>query len=475
MEARAALHRVQHLLRAGKQHAAARTAPPARVDVSLALRDLALARPALTGADRRAADSFLARPTDTDEAGGPLGDELTCDSTYCYFFYLDATKLSTYETPHFVIHYYDSGAVRDTDAATPGYAAQVGTVLEQVYATETNPSGLGFHAPKTDSSVLSDSNPDGRIDIYLGDLGVLGLYGYCAPDTGGSTSSAYCALDNDFATKQFGAAPLNSLRVTAAHEFFHAIQFAYDENEAPWFMEGSAVWMEDEVFNSINDYRQYLAASPIRRPLTPFTNNGEFERYGAFTIFKFLAGYLHNRGVVLEAWKRAAAVPGQNSLQAVTATLAAHRRTPRLAFATFGAWNTLPSGGYPEASTYRPAAAWRLKTLGKRSKKTGTWRVNLQALANAPVVLQPGRTLSRRSHLKITVNAPNVSAGGAATLQVRYRNGRVAFGQLGLNGSGDRTRSVAFNPRTVSSVVVVLTNGATAGGARGFSISAKAS
>jgi hypothetical protein len=101
--------------------------------------------------------------------------------------------------------------------------------------------------------------------------------------------------------------------------------------------------------------------------------------------------------------------------------------------------------------------------------------VNLQALANAPVVLQPGRTLSRRSHLKITVNAPNVSAGGAATLQVRYRNGRVAFGQLGLNGSGDRTRSVAFNPRTVSSVVVVLTNGATAGGARGFSISAKAS
>ena len=54
----------------------------------------------------------------------------------------------------------------------------------------------------------------------------------------------------------------NSLRVTAAHEFFHAIQFAYDVNEDIWFMEGTATWVEDEVYDSINDNYQFLAVQP---------------------------------------------------------------------------------------------------------------------------------------------------------------------------------------------------------------------
>ena len=53
--------------------------------------------------------------------------------------------------------------------------------------------------------------------------------------------------------------PINALRVTAAHEFFHAIQFAYDVKEDLWFMEGSATWVEDEVYDSINDNYQFLA------------------------------------------------------------------------------------------------------------------------------------------------------------------------------------------------------------------------
>ena len=41
--------------------------------------------------------------------------------------------------------------------------------------------------------------------------------------------SAYCVLDNDFSAAEFGYPdPTLPLRVTAAHEFFHAIQFAYD-------------------------------------------------------------------------------------------------------------------------------------------------------------------------------------------------------------------------------------------------------
>ena len=52
------------------------------------------------------------------------------------------------------------------------------------------------------------------------------------------------------------AAPtsVNPMRVTAAHEFFHAIQFAYDVDEDLWFMEGTATWVEDEVYD--DDQRQ---------------------------------------------------------------------------------------------------------------------------------------------------------------------------------------------------------------------------
>ena len=49
-----------------------------------------------------------------------------------------------------------------------------------------------------------------------------------------------------------------ALQVTAAHEYFHLVQFGYDINEDGWIMESTATWAEDEVFDSINDNAQYL-------------------------------------------------------------------------------------------------------------------------------------------------------------------------------------------------------------------------
>ena len=58
--------------------------------------------------------------------------------------------------------------------------------------------------------------------------------------------SAYVVVDDDFSTAQLGASGgLGGLRATAAHEFFHAVQYAYDSSEDAWLTEGTAVWMED--------------------------------------------------------------------------------------------------------------------------------------------------------------------------------------------------------------------------------------
>ena len=55
--------------------------------------------------------------------------------------------------------------------------------------------------------------------------------------------SGYCVFDDDFSKKQFGGgggATACPLKVTAAHEFNHAIQFNYDAFEDMWFLEATA-------------------------------------------------------------------------------------------------------------------------------------------------------------------------------------------------------------------------------------------
>ena len=51
---------------------------------------------------------------------------------------------------------------------------------------------------------------------------------------------------------------LPPLQVTAAHEYNHVLQFAYDIAQDTWMFEATATWMEDEVFTEVDDYRQYL-------------------------------------------------------------------------------------------------------------------------------------------------------------------------------------------------------------------------
>ena len=109
--------------------------------------------------------------------------------------------------------------------------------------------------------------------------------------------SAYCVIDNDFRSAEFrnGAAGNAANKVTLAHEFHHAIQFAYDAFENRAMMEGTATWMEDEVFTSINDNRQYLRTSPLGsqpwQQLDRFFSSGPFALwpYGTWIWYRFLS------------------------------------------------------------------------------------------------------------------------------------------------------------------------------------------
>ena len=176
----------------------------------------------------------------------------------------------TYKTTHFQIHFTNSGQdavnLADTNGnRVPDYIEMMGTELEHVWSTELG--AMGWLQPPSDQTV--DGSPD--YDVYVEDMP---YYGYTAGDgkadqgiqPGDNENSpeviernawhSYLSLENDY--RGFSCMPLDCVRVTAAHEFNHAIQFGYDAWEETWLMEATATWMEDEVYDYVNDNLAYL-------------------------------------------------------------------------------------------------------------------------------------------------------------------------------------------------------------------------
>ena len=204
-------------------------------DITMTLRDLYLARPELTGSDRRDANEMLSRGRVSYGDDDPI--TLSTPSSRC--------------SAQFCVHYRPGAGRRSRRRRR-----RSNTTLGDPRARPRVRDGtLGYRKPGLRRpAVPTTDNPDGRFDVFLGDIARQGLYGYCSPDgaepdNGDGRAPAFCVLDNDYARSQYGIEPINSLRVTAAHEFFHAIQFAYDVNEDLWFMEGTATWVEDEVYD----------------------------------------------------------------------------------------------------------------------------------------------------------------------------------------------------------------------------------
>jgi hypothetical protein len=163
-------------------------------------------------------------------------------------------------------------------------------------------------------------------------------------------------MENDFsASSRYRFNPLDGARVTAAHEFFHAIQFAYDVfeyqgyddsnpgNDKPWWMEASAVWMEDVVYDDVNDYVGYLTYF-YKLPwisLTSFVSGGDFHPYASCVWPIFLCEKYEDAGIVREIWEECGLVMGYNTLPATDFVLQAEPRRSSLeaAFLEFEIWN----------------------------------------------------------------------------------------------------------------------------------------
>ena len=235
---------------------------------------------------------------------------------------------------------------------------------------DTETAGLGYRDPLDDSATTLNDGGGPQLDIYIADIGSIGLFGYCTSDDPHAYEfsapwavSAYCVLDDDYRQGQYGIGqtPLEYLQVTAAHEFFHAVQFAYDWFEDYALMEGSAMWMEGQVYPAVIDRINYLGRSALARPGVPLdTGAGGFE-YGAWLFWRFLTEKVFSGDptIIREIWERADGGPSPAygdlySFQAVRRALASHGLAFRSTFAQFGWTNDLRD--YEEADFGYPVA-----------------------------------------------------------------------------------------------------------------------
>jgi hypothetical protein len=185
---------------------------------------------------------------------------------------------------HFLIKYTckgpDSVAILDTMGydttnwriqinqknGVPDYIDMVGWAMDSAWSMEIN--RFGFIAPLLPKNSQTPSLYEVVIEAQ-GD----NFYGltYVQEKADGVGYGSYISIRNEWSGSTWESMgytknPQNGVRVTAAHEFFHAIQYAMvwkvvdavelDHFPLSW-LEGTATSMEELAFPDINDYIQY--------------------------------------------------------------------------------------------------------------------------------------------------------------------------------------------------------------------------
>lgn len=390
-------------------------------DPTMILLTLSRALPYLSRTQRAAVHALMARPTDPsppryeNDSWGPVAvrnAHRTCTKVLCVHW----TSVGRNAPP----------LVDSNDNGIPDQVDNTKRVFSHVWQAEV--THMGFRAPLPDTPG-SYNNQDPRFDVYLSDLGA-GFYGYTMPDAKlfHVRQPAYIVVDNDFSPLQFPQhTPLQNLQVTAAHEFNHAIQYAYDATEDAWIMESTSTWVEDQVYTKINDNRQYLPAasdprqSNYSRPLVPLDYGQQMWWYGNWI---FLRSITDDRAdgfgpsFVVALWQHLAVVNSRDlgafSTQGLQETLTSYGSSLPAAYARFSAWNQAPGSFYSEGRAYLAQPPARSLTPRKgRPPRVGS--VTLRHLTSYAVRINPTQ-LTAGQTVTVTVSGLTQQWGRAVVL-----------------------------------------------------------
>jgi hypothetical protein len=283
-------------------------------ELSPLLKDLAIRYRSLTGKEQRDALELLARPsagqaTAGEEAYAPEATEhVVCSAHYCVHWVTGESEPDPKKR--------DAPTdLSDADAdGVPDFVETMSNTFEQVFAVEN--IQMGWREPTPDGTRGGDFN---KVDVYLKQLGDEGIFGYSTPDPGQTTNSqaAFLVMDNDFSHEEYPRYdnPLPPLQVTAAHEYNHVLQFGYDVLQDAWMFESTAVWMEDRVFDDVNDYVSYLPAwaKLTGLPLTRFNSTDLLDKFNVKVygdaVWNRWLDERYGQEVIRTAWEKSLPTP----------------------------------------------------------------------------------------------------------------------------------------------------------------------
>ena len=211
---------------------------------------------------------------------------------------------------NFRIHYTTTGI----DASVLSYAQDIAEYMD--YAWEEECNTMGYFTPPPDNNIGGDNLYDIYIAFIEGNtLGYTSHGGeYKPPDSTHSCSASHIVMNTNLGP--------NHQKVTSAHEFQHAIQMSYDYEEPTWFMENCAVWVEDQLWDDINDYLSYYSGGAMRKPYRGIDGGGMYW-YGA-SFWPRMMGLMFGIDSVREVWENCAATNEGNMWDALDDMFTAH-------------------------------------------------------------------------------------------------------------------------------------------------------
>ncbi|RME19340.1 MAG: hypothetical protein D6800_14410, partial [Candidatus Zixiibacteriota bacterium] len=221
-----------------------------------------------------------------------------------------------YDSPqgYWRIHYTTTGsdAVYQADVdnngnGVPDYVETIGLIADSVYDFEVNQ--LGYPAPLSDATC--PNNDDGKVDLYLHNIQA-GFFGFTVADTNSACGfqstpmslPSWIEMDNDFQQiSLYRNRPLDAARVTLAHEFFHTIHFTIDWSENRVLWEMTATWMEEQMYDDINDYYTIIPLF-YDHPSRSLQSDVDLHHYASTVWALYLTEKYGSRDIIKHVWLR---------------------------------------------------------------------------------------------------------------------------------------------------------------------------
>ncbi len=236
----------------------------------------------------------------------------------------------------FELHWDDSGshAVPQEDLSGNGYPDYIDSaavILDHVREIEVEQ--MGYSPPPGE-----DGNAAIPYHIYFTNhvrYGITRMVNIIQANLPAITYTSYIEMDNDYAEYDFNTKGLDGLKVTAAHEFHHAIQLGYNFREDDiYFFEMTSTWMEEYIYPEINDYFNYLDY------FFKIVSNSRFDLDHLYypyanSIYLQMLETQYGASIVRSIWDK---IKTETSLSALLSTLEQNNTTWFESLGKYGLW-----------------------------------------------------------------------------------------------------------------------------------------